>query len=46
MPFVNCPRQSESNYALVGEAYLHGFMRGEMLDVPGFVDGFGPVHIL
>jgi hypothetical protein len=46
VPFVNCPRQSESNYTLAGEAYLHGFMHGEMLDGPRFVDGFGPIYIL
>jgi hypothetical protein len=30
----------ESQYTLVGEAYVHGIMHGELIDAPGGTEGF------
>lgn len=46
IPFILRLRQDEQRYTLVGEAYVHGFMHGEMLDIPNFKSGIGPVHIV
>jgi len=46
IPFILRRRKDEQRYTLVGEAYVHGFMHGEMLDIPNFRSGIGPVHIV
>jgi hypothetical protein len=36
----------ESQYQLVGEAYVHGIMYGELVDAPGGLEGFGEIEIV
>jgi hypothetical protein len=44
VPFILRKEEHGENYTLVGEAYLHGFMQGEML-TPEFVERIGVVDI-
>jgi hypothetical protein len=44
VPFILRKEEHGENYTLIGEAYLHGFMQGEML-TPEFVEKIGVVNI-
>ena len=46
-PLILRPKAGTEDFLLVGEAYLHGFMHGEMLDDVGELeDRIGPVTII
>jgi Heterokaryon incompatibility protein (HET) len=46
-PLILRPKPGTEDFLLVGEAYLHGFMHGEMLDDVGKLeDRIGPVTIV
>jgi len=44
VPFILQKDKHGANYSLIGEAYLHSFMQGEML-TPEFVERIGVVNI-
>ena len=44
VPFILRKEEHRENYTLVGEAYLHDFMQGEML-TPEFMERIGVVDI-
>lgn len=44
VPFILRKEEHGENYTLIGEAYLHGFIRGVML-TPEFVERIGVVNI-
>jgi hypothetical protein len=44
-PFILRP-YGDSQYTLVGEAYVHGIMHGELIDAPGGNEGFREVQIV
>ncbi len=47
VPFILRPSDHDySSFTLLGEAYVHGFMHGEMLHIPGFRSGIQPIHIV
>ncbi|MCJ1244159.1 hypothetical protein MMC30_001357 [Trapelia coarctata] len=43
-PFAIRPN-GEEFYRLIGEAYVHGFMNGEILLFPGFDDGLEDIRL-
>lgn len=43
--YILRPVVGESTYTFVGAAYLHGFMDGQALDLPGFRENIKPVQI-
>jgi hypothetical protein len=45
VPFILRPHR-ESQYTLVGEAYVHGIMHGELVDAPGGTEGFMEIQIV
>ncbi|PMD34307.1 HET-domain-containing protein [Hyaloscypha variabilis F] len=45
VPFILRPR-GESQYRLIGEAYVHGIMQGQLIDAPGGTDGFQEIEIV
>jgi len=45
VPFILRPTGDEQ-YKLVGEAYVHGIMYGELVDVPGGREGFRDIAIV
>lgn len=45
IPFVLRPT-ADGKYTVVGEAYVHGIMHGELVDAPGGKEGFGEVHLI
>ena len=45
VPFILRPH-GESQYMLVGEAYVHGIMHGELVDAPGGTEGFREIQIV
>ncbi|KAE9364064.1 HET-domain-containing protein [Stipitochalara longipes BDJ] len=45
LPFILRPIE-DSQYELVGEAYVHGIMYGELLDAPGGREGFRDIAIV
>jgi hypothetical protein len=45
VPFILRPT-GDSQYQLVGEAYVHGIMYGELVDAPGGRDGFRDIAIV
>jgi len=45
VPFILRPC-GESQYKLIGEAYVHGIMRGELVDAPGGTEGFAEIQIV
>jgi hypothetical protein len=45
VPFILRPH-GESQYTLVGEAYVHGIMHGELVDAPGGTEGFMEIQIV
>jgi hypothetical protein len=45
VPFILRP-QGYSQYSLVGEAYVHGIMNGELMDAPGGREGFRDIQIV
>ncbi|KAE9365630.1 HET-domain-containing protein [Stipitochalara longipes BDJ] len=45
VPFILRP-YGESQYQLVGEAYVHGIMHGELVAAPGGREGFGEIEIV
>jgi Heterokaryon incompatibility protein (HET) len=45
VPFILRPR-GDSQYTLVGEAYVHGIMHGELVDAPGGTEGFREIQIV
>jgi len=45
VPFILRPH-GESQYTLVGEAYIHGIMHGELVDAPGGTEGFQEIQIV
>jgi hypothetical protein len=44
VPFILRKEEQGENYTMIGEAYLHGFMQGEML-TPEFVERISVVNI-
>jgi hypothetical protein len=45
VPFILRPH-GESQYTIVGEAYVHGIMHGELVDAPGGTEGFQEIQIV
>jgi hypothetical protein len=45
VPFI-LRRCGDSQYALVGEAYVHGIMHGELMDAPGGSEDFHDIEIV
>jgi hypothetical protein len=45
VPFILRPH-GESQYTLIGEAYVHGIMHGELIDAPGGTEGFREIQIV
>jgi hypothetical protein len=45
VPFILRP-YGASQYQLVGEAYVHGIMHGELVAVPGGMEGFREIEIV
>jgi hypothetical protein len=45
VPFILRPH-GESQYTLVGEAYVHGIMHGELVDAPGGTEGFMEIQLV
>jgi hypothetical protein len=45
VPFILRPT-GDSQYQLVGEAYVHGIMYGELVDAPGGREGFRDIAIV
>jgi hypothetical protein len=39
-------RRPDGRYTFMGDAYVHGLMHGEILDLPDFAEGNREVHIL
>jgi hypothetical protein len=45
VPFILRP-DGDSQYTLVGEAYVHGIMQGQLIDAPGGTEGFREIQIV
>ena len=45
VPFILRP-YGASQYRLIGEAYVHGIMQGQLIDAPGGRDGFREIEIV
>jgi hypothetical protein len=45
VPFILRPH-GESQYRLIGEAYVHGIMQGRLIDAPGGAEGFREIEIV